>query len=181
MGNLTVHLLKRGGVCALLFLVFAGLGYGQGFGSLVGTVTDSTGAVIPSATIKVTQVGTGLERSAITNVRGYFVIPSLQPSQYRLEVLAPGFRNFTQENITLQADQVLTVNAVLQVGAAKQSVTVSTIPPQVDTTTPTLSEVVNQQRMIDMPLNGRNAAASSGLRIAPDRDLDSKRIHGRLP
>lgn len=159
MGNLTVHLLKRGGVCALLFLVFAGLGYGQGFGSLVGTVTDSTGAVIPSATIKVTQVGTGLERSAITNVQGYFVIPSLQPSQYRLEVLAPGFRNFTQENITLQADQVLTVNAALQVGAAQQSVTVSTIPPQVDTTTPTLSEVVNQQRMIDMPLNGRNAAA----------------------
>lgn len=158
MGKLTMRRLKQGFFCVLLGLGFAGLGYGQGLGGLVGTVTDSTGAVIPSATIKVTQVGTGLERSVRTNEQGYFVVPSLQPSQYRLEVIAPGFGNFTQENITLQADQVLTVNAVLQVGAAQQSVTVSSIPPQVDTTTPTLSQVVNEQSMIDMPLNGRNAA-----------------------
>ena len=159
MDKLTRRLLKRAFFCTLLGFGLAGLGYGQGLGSLVGTVTDSSGAVIPSATVKVTDVNTDLQRSVTTNAQGYFVVPSLQPSQYRLQVIAPGFRNFTQENITLQADQVLTVNAVLQVGTAQQSVTVLSIPPQVDTTTPTLSQVVNQQRMVDMPLNGRNAAA----------------------
>lgn len=156
--ELKSNFLVRVFLCGLLGFSLTAFGHSQGFGSLVGTVTDSSGAVVPSATIKITQTGTGLERSVTTNGQGYFVVPSLQPSEYQLEVIASGFQKFTQQNITLQADQVLTVNAVLQVGGAQQSITVSTAPPQVDTTTPTLSQVVNQQRMIEMPLNGRNAA-----------------------
>ncbi|MEO6982665.1 MAG: carboxypeptidase regulatory-like domain-containing protein, partial [Edaphobacter sp.] len=176
MSKLTMRLLKWGFFCALLGWGFAGLGYGQGLGTLVGTVTDSSGAVVPSAAVKATGVDNGLHRSAITNAQGYFVIPSLQPSQYQLEVGAPGFQNFIQKNITLQADNVLTVNAVLQIGTAQQTVTVTGAPPQVDTTTSTLSEVVNHERMVDMPLNGRNAAnlalLTAGTVATPSQAVD---------
>jgi hypothetical protein len=140
-------------------LLFAVTAHGQGLGTIVGTVTDSSGGVIPSATVKVIQTGTGLERSVATNGQGYFVVPSLPPSQYELQVTAPGFQIYFQKNITLQADQSLTINASLKIGAAAETITITSEPPQVDTTTGTLSQVVDEQRMVDMPLNGRNAAS----------------------
>jgi len=140
-------------------LVFTVTAHGQGLGTIVGTVTDSSGAVIPSATVKVIQTGTGLERSVATNGQGYFVVPSLPPSQYELQVTAPGFQIYFQKNITLQADQSLTINANLKIGAAAETITITSEPPQVDTTTGTLSQVVDEQRMVDMPLNGRNPAS----------------------
>src|SRR5262249_10298390 len=96
---------------AILGISLTATSWGQGVGTIVGTVTDSSGAVIPSATVKIVQTGTGLARSVAPNEQGYFVIPSLQPSQYNVEVTARGFRNFSQKNVTLQADQNLTINA----------------------------------------------------------------------
>ena len=162
--------------CALLMLVFAVTAHGQGLGTIVGTVTDSSGAVIPSAMVKVIQTGTGLERSVATNGQGYFVVPSLPPSQYELQVTAPGFQIYFQKNITLQADQSLTINANLKIGAAAETITITSEPPQVDTTTGTLSQVVDEQRIVDMPLNGRNAASLTllvaGTVITPANGVD---------
>lgn len=158
MSQITSRLLRRVACCLLVAAAFATAGYGQGQGSIVGTVTDRSGAVIPTATVKVVQTGTGLERAVSTNAQGYFVVTSLQPSQYAVIISSPGFETYSQSNVTLQADQTLTVNAMLQVGTAQQTVTVTAEPPQVNTTTGVLSQVVDQQRMIDMPLNGRNAA-----------------------
>lgn len=160
----------------VVLLAFTGIAYGQGVGTIVGTVTDTSSAIVPLAAVKVRQTGTGLERSTTSNAQGYFVVPSLPPSNYEMEVKAPGFQGFFQTNITLQANQSLTVNAVLSVGAVAETITVSAALPQVDTTTGALSQVIDERRMVDMPLNGRNAATLillvAGVATTPANGVD---------
>jgi Carboxypeptidase regulatory-like domain len=141
-----------------LLLLFSNVVLGQGTGTIGGTVTDPSGAVVPSATITVTEVGTGYSRSATTSEEGYYIIPSLRPGSHILTVEAPGFRNHSQSGIVLLADQRLTQNVKLELGSATETVTVESAPLQVDTTTGTLKQVVDQARMVGLPLNGRNAA-----------------------
>ena len=86
------------------------------------------------------------------------MIPSLRPVTYTLTVTATGFDKSVQTNVLLQANQALTQNVALQVGTTSQTVTVSTETQQVDTTTGTLSQVIDTSRVNDLPLNGRNAA-----------------------
>src|SRR5215469_1578219 len=151
MKNAPLHLLGAA-------LLFAGGLLAQGQGTIVGTVTDPSGSAIPNASVRVVQVGTGQERSTTANAQGYFVVSSLLPSEYEVEISASGFRSYSQKNVILQADQTLTVNASLQIGATQETITISGEPPQVNTTTATISQVVDERRMVDMPLNGRNAA-----------------------
>src|SRR5215472_18894361 len=123
--NLSLELRKNAFASAMVFISFAATAYGQGFGTIVGTVTDSSGAVVPAATVRIIQTGTQLARSVATNAQGYFVVPSLQPSQYDVDISAPGFRSSYQKNVTLQADQSLTMNATLEIGAPSEIITVS--------------------------------------------------------
>ena len=142
-------------------LVVSGVSHAQGFGSIVGTVSDPSGAVVVSAKIKVTEQGTGFSRAAATDSQGYYVLSSLRPAQYALSVEAPGFRIANEKGITLLADQTLTVNVTLQLGAPTEIVTVEGSDTQVDTSTATLKQVIEQQRLTELPLNGRNAAELS--------------------
>ncbi len=130
----------------------------QGLSSIVGTVTDSSSAVVPSARITIIQEATAATRTVTSGAQGEYVVPALRPGRYSLTVEFTGFQKYTQTGITLLADESRTVNVVLQVGTAVEGVTVTTTPPQVDTYTPTLKEVVDEKRMLEMPLNGRNAA-----------------------
>jgi hypothetical protein len=143
-------------------LIFADA-HAQGLGSLSGTITDQSGAIIPSATITATEVATDFGRSVTTGSDGRYVIPDLRPAAYVLTVQAQGFRHFSQTGITLQADESATLNVKLEVGAATESVTVQASALQVDTNTETLRQVVDNARMVEMPLNGRNAAALTAL------------------
>jgi hypothetical protein len=149
---------KKSLLLTSLLLAFALSLFGQGSGSLVGTVTDPSGAAVPSAKVTATNVGTGASRLALTAPDGYYVIPSLEPSVYKLNVDAVGFRAFTQTNITLLANQTLTVNVSLALGPTTESITVQATAVQVDTSTGTLRQVVDETRMVELPLNGRNAA-----------------------
>ena len=142
--------------CALLFSAFA---HAQGLGSIVGTVSDPSGAVVASAKATATEAGTGFSRTAMTDSQGYYVIPSLRPAQYNLSVEATGFRLANQKGITLLADQTLTVNVMLQLGAQTEIVTVEGGATQADTSTSTLKQVIELSRIEDLPSNGRNAAA----------------------
>jgi hypothetical protein len=160
---LTFPKLRTAFLQALALLVFSGSLLAQGLGSFGGTITDSSGATIPSATVTVRDSGTGFTRSVTTGGDGHYVIPNLPPSGYSLTVEAGGFRNFSQTGLTLQADQSATINVKLEVGVAAQSVTVEATAAQVDSTTETLKEVVDNSRMTEMPLNGRNAAALMSL------------------
>jgi hypothetical protein len=130
----------------------------QGYGSVSGTVTDPSGAAIANATITATQVDTGRETTVTSNQSGTFVFTTLPPANYSFKISATGFQTYTQ-SAELQANQALTLSPRLGVGATSQSVEVSTAPPQVDTTSSTMSEVIDQARVVDLPLNGRNAGS----------------------
>jgi hypothetical protein len=151
-------LLKNITLAALLGLVLSPLAaFGQGLGSIVGTVTDPSGAAIASATVTATQVGTNFSRVAVSNPDGSFVLSSLSPANYTLSTEAKGFR-MEKQTVTLLADQSLTVNVKMQLGVASQVVEVSSDTLQVDTSTSTLNQVLETQRISELPLNGRNAA-----------------------
>src|SRR5579883_1141187 len=143
---------------ALILLLSTYL-YSQTMGNaaLSGTVTDPSHAVIPNAKVTVTQQGTGVTRAVSTNAAGVFNVPSLPPAAYTVRVQAPGFKEFV-ESITLLADQARAVNIELQVGASEQTVTVQATGATVNTVSPTLSQVVNEAQVMNLPLLGRNAA-----------------------
>src|SRR6516164_8883446 len=130
----------------------------QGLGSITGRVTDPGGAAVGGARVTATQEGTGFARSAATDMDGLYVIPSLNPAIYTLTVEAKGFSTAKQMAITLLADQTLTVNVALKLGSTTETVTVLSDTLQVDTSTSTLRQVIEEQRIADLPLNGRNAA-----------------------
>ena len=129
----------------------------QGLGSIVGTITDPSGAVLPGAKITAVEAGTGLSRTGVTDSQGYYVIPGLKPAEYMVSAEASGFRT-AKETVTLLANQTLTVNSRLQVGSPTETVEVTSTQVQVDTTTPTMKQVLEGQRVLDLPLEGRNAA-----------------------
>jgi hypothetical protein len=143
----------------MLVALFATSAVAQGFGSISGTVADPSGAVIASATITATQISTGRQTTAVSGSNGNYVFPTLPPSAYVMKVSAKGFESYAQTGIVLQADQSLSVNISLTVGSGTETISVSADAPQVDTTTGTLSQVIDQARVEDLPLNGRNAAA----------------------
>src|SRR5690606_39018046 len=124
---------------------------------LVGTVTDSSGGVIPGAEVTATDVGTGTQRTVLSNDEGFYVIPGLRRGQYRLECELTGFKKFVQEGITLEVDQVAQVDVVLEPGEVSTVVEVTSNVSKVDTQTATLKEVIDEQRVRELPLNGRDA------------------------
>jgi hypothetical protein len=169
---------SRSLLCLVLFLL-AGCGaqaLAQGFGSIQGIVSDMTGAVVPSAVVTAVSTETGTTITANTNSSGLYVFPSLSPATYTITAAAAGFQKYVQNNILLQANQALTQNLSLQVGSTSMTVTVSSEAQQVDTTTGTLSQVIDTARVNDLPLNGRNAAQLTtlvaGVVLAPNNGAD---------
>ncbi|SFS11026.1 Carboxypeptidase regulatory-like domain-containing protein [Granulicella pectinivorans] len=145
-------------VLTLFMLLGTGL-YAQGYGSISGTVTDPTGAAVSGSVVVVTQTDTGRQTTATASQSGAFVFPTLPPASYSLKVTTTGFRSFQQKGIIVQADQSVTINPKLALGEVSETVEVTSTVPQIDTTTGTLSQVIDRERVVDLPLNGRNAAA----------------------
>src|SRR5467141_1392508 len=133
----------------------------QGFGSIAGRVTDPSGAAVASAKVVATQEGTAFSRTAVTDTEGLYVIPSLRPATYSLTVEAAGFSISKENGINLLADQTLTVNFGLKLGTTTEIIEISGNALQADTSTSTLKQVIEQQRLVEMPLEGRNAAKLS--------------------
>ncbi|MGH9469029.1 MAG: carboxypeptidase regulatory-like domain-containing protein [Terriglobia bacterium] len=130
----------------------------QAFGSISGAITDPSGAAVPGATVTALETGTGFTRTVQTDASGQYVIPNLRPTRYEITVEAKGFHKLTQRGIVLLANQAATVNVRLQLGSAVQSVTVTGNATLVNTTNSTLNDVVGQARVVELPLNGRDAA-----------------------
>jgi hypothetical protein len=150
--------------------------FGQGRAALSGKVVDSAGALITSATVTATESKTGASTVVTSNGSGEYVFPSLSASTYSLSVSAKGFASYKQVGIVLQADQSVTTDVTMQPGAESQTVTVSAASSQVDTTTGTLSNVIGQKSVEDLPLNGRNAAQlaqeTPGVVLGPNDNAD---------
>jgi len=130
--------------------------------------------VVPNAKVQLVEEGTSASRDATSDAQGYYVFPSLRPSTYSLNVDAPGFATLSRRGIKLQADESVTVNVSMTLAQAGQEVTVEGAAMAVNTTTSTLSEVVDTRRIVDLPLDGRNAASlaliTAGTLLAPNAD-----------
>lgn len=154
----------RESLCKLTVgLILAGAAWGQGLSTINGSVTDPSGAVVPGAKITVTELDTKLSRETVSSPDGLYVLSALRPTRYTLLVEGAGFRSFSQTGITLQADNTVTINVKMELGATAETVQVVASAVQVDTTTSTLRQVVDSARMVELPLNGRNAAQLTAL------------------
>lgn len=123
--------------------------------SLSGSVTDPTGAVIPGASVNVTNTATGIVSTATTNGAGRYAFPALKAGTYTLNVTASGFKQITATGLVLTVQAVLARNVVLPVGAANQTVTVTAGTGADITTASSVSTLINRQFISNIPLNGR--------------------------
>ena len=145
-----------GGVIALLLMLGAIPASAQSAGTILGVVKDASGAVVPGATVTITNIETGLSRTVPSSADGAFRAPALPVGRYNLRIEKTGFSTEVQRGLILEVEQELVVNASLQIGATTQEVTVSGEAPLVNTTSSALGSMVNEQKMSDLPLNGRN-------------------------
>lgn len=146
--------------CALLLAIlvlWAGpVAKAQGTSAeIMGTVKDATGAVLPGASLTITHRGSGQERRLVTDARGNYVAASLPVGEYVIRAELANFKMQIREGIALQVGQQARVDLVMEVGDVSQQITVRESVPLLRTTNAEVSEVINNQRMVDLPLNGR--------------------------
>ena len=125
-------------------------------GTILGAVKDASGGAMAGATVTVTNTGTNDTRTATTGTEGEYRVPALQPGLYTVRVEAPGFKSLTVSAQNLVVGQEMVVNAEMQIGSPDQAVTVTGEAPLVNTTNSSLGGLVNDQQIVDLPLNGRN-------------------------
>jgi len=147
----------RGKVCASLGLILlaGSLAWAGVTGTISGTVTDPTGAVVPDVTVKAVNTATGIERTATTNAQGFYAFPDLPVGTYDVSFHKQGFTELRRTGLVIDVNTALRVDAALQVGEVRQEVTVSSSAVHVDTARTELGEVVTGTHMEAMPLNGR--------------------------
>jgi hypothetical protein len=127
--------------------------------TLLGTVTDQAGAVVPEAKVAVTNVGTGAVKQTATDASGDYEFPDLFPATYRITVERAGFETLEISGITLLVDQQAHVDAQLRVGAVTEKIQVTGAAPMVEAATASIGGVVGDQQMLEMPLNARHFGA----------------------
>lgn len=131
-------------------------GFGQTVtGSFRGKVTDATGGVVVGATIKVEGSSTGLAREGASQSTGSYVIPALPPGFYKITANAQGFKTTVRPNVQLLVNQDLELNFQLEVGEVTETLEVTATPPGLQTTNATLGQVIEQEQLKELPLNGR--------------------------
>ena len=143
-----------------LFLTLTGTAlYAQAVSTaqISGTVKDQSGAVLPGVEVSVIQTATGLRRSVPTDETGSYVLTNLPIGPYRLEAALPGFRTYVQTGIVLQVNSNPVINAVLAVGQVSETVEVEAAAAMVETQTTGVGAVIDNKRVLELPLNGRNA------------------------
>ncbi len=129
--------------------------WAQGTAQLNGRVADESGAVLPGVTVTVTQTDTAFTRTTVTDETGNWLMPNLPIGPYRLEVSLQGFRTYVQTGIVLQVGATPTLNTSLAVGNLEETVSVEAAAPLVDVRSAGISDVVEQERIVELPLQGR--------------------------
>ncbi len=126
------------------------------YGSMVGSVTDASGAAVPAAGVTLTNLGTGERHAIQTDGFGSYQFVNLVPGQYKVEVEKTGFRRFVREPITVEVQSAVRIEVAMQVGDVNQVVEVTSQTPLLQTESATLGQVVDGRKVLEAPLNGRN-------------------------
>ncbi|HYR87188.1 MAG TPA: carboxypeptidase-like regulatory domain-containing protein, partial [Terriglobia bacterium] len=149
------------GFGVLMGMLFSALAcaavWAQSTAQVSGTVRDQTGAVLPGVDVTATQTDTGLKRGAVTDETGSYILPNLPVGPYRLEAALPGFRTYVQTGIVLQVGSSSVINAVLGVGQVSETVEVQANAALVETRNTGVGQVIDNVRVLELPLNGRQA------------------------
>ena len=132
-------------------------------GSILGVATDQTGAVVSGVNVVVTNLATNLKQTAVSDSVGQYRLLALPAGHYKIEATATGFRKFLVTEVELAVDQQRRVDLVLEVGGVEQSVEVSANAVQVETTNTQLGQVIDEKKVLDLPLNGRSYIDLLGL------------------
>ena len=120
-----------------------------------GVVRDESGGTLPGVTVTATQTDTGLRRVVVSDETGAYILPSLPVGPYQLEFALSGFRTFVQTGIVLQVNSNPTVNATLPVGNLSETISVEAQTPLIETRSSGIGMVVENERVLELPLNGR--------------------------
>ena len=141
----------------LMAVNICGSVWAQATAQVSGAAQDASGAVLPGVQVTATQTETGVARTTVTNETGYYVLTNLPLGPYRLEASLPGFRTFVQTGIVLQVNASPTINISLQVGQVSEQVEVQANAAFVETRSLSVGQVMETARIVELPLNGRNA------------------------
>jgi Carboxypeptidase regulatory-like domain len=142
----------------IVLMVFGGAAvWAQSTARINGVVSDPSGAVLPGVEVTATQAETGLKRAVVTNETGSYVLSNLAPGTYRLEASLPGFRTFARTGIVLQVGSDPVMNVSMEVGQVSETVEVQANAAFVETQSTGISQVIENQRILELPLNGRQA------------------------
>ena len=132
------------------------------FGTITGTVTDSTGAVVPNTEVVVTNEGTNLTRTVVTGNDGNYVVPNLNYGNYRVQAKAAGFKTYVVRGIGLEALRTVRVDVRLEVGEVGTEVTIQGSAPVIETDTASIAAVRTGKDLNDLPLNIRSTVSGTG-------------------
>src|SRR5258705_8875049 len=151
--------MKRIAVYVLIAVLFSAITCrsveAQSTAQVSGTVKDQTGAVLPGVEVTATQTDTALKRTVLTDETGSYILPNLPVGPYRLEAVLPGFRTFIQTGIVLQVGANPVINPVLALGQVSDQIEVQANAALVETRTTGVSQVMDNVRVLELPLNGR--------------------------
>ena len=125
-------------------------------GGIVGTIKGADGAVLPNATVLIKNQLTNRQFTVTSNGDGYYVSPPLQVGEYQVEAKMTGFKTAVRPKISLQIQQTVAVDFTLEIGALTDQVTITAETPVLETTSTTLGKVVDNRRILELPLNTRN-------------------------
>lgn len=144
---------------ALLLFALSAIALHAQTAQVTGRLTDSLDAVIVGGSVEIVNADTGARRSTVSNAEGYYTIPLLPPGRYAISVQASGFKPVTQEGVTLTVDQNARIDFALSIGTVNESISVTAEAPLVDASGATVGTVIENKRINELPLNGRNALA----------------------
>jgi hypothetical protein len=139
----------------LVGAIFQSNAWAQATAQISGTVRDPSGAVLPGVEITATQTSTGISRSTVSNETGAYLMPNVVIGPYRVEAALPGFRTFVQTGIVLQVNDDVVINPVLEIGQVSEQVEVTANAAQVETRNTAVGQVMENTRILELPLNGR--------------------------
>jgi hypothetical protein len=132
------------------------LAQSSGTGTLNGTITDVSGAVVPGVQIIARQLATGTARNTVSNSSGFYSLPALRAGEYQIEAAAAGFQRTQQNGVILQSDTTRAINLQLAIGQVSDSATISTAPPAIETSEGSLNTIITGTQLHELALNGRN-------------------------